>query len=130
VLVPLEKLRGQLEAARNWLSREYPAVVAELAAIVGPGALQGWYMPPGGTKYQRAAQLLQQAEAALEALGVLEANPPAPDDLAATGPWFTKATRLRLEIRDRIRSVFVKEEYEALPANLDDPVALRLADDD
>lgn len=127
-LVPRSKLKGDLDAARNWLDKGYREVVEKLAQIVGPGVVDTYFKPPTGSKFQKAMSLLAKAQQHLEALSTLEANPPEPSEGEAARSWFGQTTLLRLRIRDLIDQVFDKDRYENLPAGLDERV-LNLHDD-
>ncbi len=129
VFIPREALYGKLDAAKKWLDEDYPTIVQELSKLLGEGLIDTWFKPSSGSKYQSAVQRLDQATRALENLDALEADPPAEDDFANAQAWFTKATRLRLRVRELVGRVFDKEKYDQLPAELDDQM-LHLTDED
>ena len=128
VFVPREALHGKLDAAKKWLDEDYPKIVQELSNLLGTGLINTWFKPSTGSKYLSAVQRLEDATRALDDLDALEANPPAEDDLATAQDWFTKATRLRLRVRELVERVFDKEKYDQLPADLDGPM-LHLTDE-
>jgi hypothetical protein len=129
VFVPREALHGDLNAARKWLDDDYPGIVKRLSDLFGPGLIDQWFKPGGGSKYQNAVQRLDEAAHKLAELDALEANPPDDSDLAVAKDWFIRTTRLRLRIRDLIERVFNKKKYDEVPADLDGQM-LHLTDED
>lgn len=118
--VPRESLRGEWNAANNWLHDDdkYARIVRELSELLGQGLIDQWFSPGKGSKYQSAAKKLEEAGKMLDELDTLESNPPEVEDDTATG-WFVDVTRLRLKAKEAIRQVFSKQEYEELPEDLD-----------
>jgi hypothetical protein len=128
--VPRESLRGEWDAANNWLHDDdkYPRIVKELSELLGQGLIEQWFAPGKGSKYQNATKKLEEAGKMLDELDTLESNPPEADDDTAAD-WFVNVTRLRLQSKEAIHQVFSKQEYEELPEDLDRPT-LQLNEED
>lgn len=118
--VPRESLRGEWDAAHNWLQDEdkYPRIVREIADILGQGLIDQWFAPKQGSKFQSAQKNLDEAHKKLALLETLETNPPEAEDDTASD-WFIQTTRLRLQIKKAIHQVFSKKDYEELPEDMD-----------
>lgn len=114
-LVSRAELRGNLDAARNWLDDLYPAIFSALSQVLGPGRLDVHFKPGSGSKYAKARQDLSDAANGLRDLDALEANRPPDDAPDAQRTWFIEATRFRLQARDLVAGVFDKEKSENLP---------------
>lgn len=127
--IPRQELRARVEAARNWLDVQYPAVYQGLVELLGNGQIDAHFKPGSGTKFVAAEKHLDDAEAALVLLDALEANPPFDADAPTASAWFVQATALRLQAAERVGRVFDKERYDALPADLDLRI-LHLLDED
>lgn len=128
-LRPKSELKGRVDEATKWLDDRYPAIYRSLREVLGAGRIDQLFKPGEGTKYAKADQRIKEARAALQALDVLEASPPDPEDLAACGTWFVEATRHRRRVIDLVDLVFDKTEYERLGPDLDRPT-LALDDED
>lgn len=129
VFVPRQELRARLDAARNWLDTQYPAVYQGLVDLLGNGQVDVHFKPGSGTKFVAAVKHLADAAADLEQLDALEADPPFDAGTEDAEKWFVRATALRLRISDLVGRVFDKERYETLPADLDLRI-LHLLDED
>lgn len=128
-LVEKSALRGQLEEAENWFRNEYPSIVNGISAVLGAeGVVKQWLDPNHGTKARRAQGDLEDARKALEALEAQESNRPEDHNMNELERWFITCTRLRLRVREQVKNVYLRDEYEKEASDLEIR-KLRLDDD-
>lgn len=105
------ELRGAVQEAENWLSTEYPHIVADMEAVFGAGRVKELFAPEAcpepGTKTLTARQKLTECTSDLQALDAVETQAASPDG-------FCEAAQRRRHILRNIHWVFQRDDYRAL----------------
>ncbi|MGT2430347.1 hypothetical protein ACU4HD_19530 [Cupriavidus basilensis] len=104
-------LRGAVQEADNWLTKDYPKLVGEMEAVFGTGRVKDLFAPEGagapGTKTLTARKKLTESTADLDALDNSETQP-------ATADGFRVAARRRRRVLSNIDWVYRQEDYQAI----------------
>lgn len=105
------ELRGAVQEADNWLTKDYPKLVAEMEAVFGVGRVKDLFGPEGsgapGTKTLTARKRLTDCTTDLDALDTSETQP-------ATAVGYRAAAQRRRRVLQNIDWVFRRDEYRAL----------------
>jgi hypothetical protein len=105
------ELRGAVQEAANWLTKDYPRLVGEMEAVFGAGRVKDLFAPEGagapGTKTLTARKKLTESAADLDALDKSETQP-------AKADGFRAAAQRRRRVLSNIDWVYRREEYQAI----------------
>lgn len=105
------ELRGAVQEADNWLTKDYPTLVAEMEAVFGVGRVKDLFGPEGsgapGTKTLTARKKLTDCTTDLDALDTSETQP-------ATADGYRAAAQRRRRVLQNIDWVFRRDDYRAL----------------
>jgi len=105
------ELRSAVQEAENWLTTQYPKLIAEMEVVFGTGRVKELFAPIGcpnpGTKTLTASKKLSESSMALDALDASETQP-------ATADSCRVAAKRRRRVLGDINWVFRRDEYRAL----------------
>ena len=105
------ELRGAVQEATNWLTKDYPKLVWEMEAVFGAGRVKDLFAPEGagtpGTKTLTARKKLNESTTDLDALDKSETQP-------ATADGFRVAAQRRRRVLSNINWVYRREDYQAI----------------
>ena len=105
------ELRGAVQEADNWLTKDYPKLVWEMEAVFGAGRVKDLFAPEGsgapGTKTLTARKKLNESTADLDALDKSETQ-------SATADGFRAAAQRRRRVLSNIEWVYRREDYLAI----------------
>jgi hypothetical protein len=105
------ELRGAVQEADNWLTKDYPKLVLEMEAVFGAGRVKDLFAPEGsgapGTKTLTARKKLNESTSDLDALDKSETQ-------SATADGFRAAAQRRRRVLSNIEWVYRREDYLAI----------------
>lgn len=104
------ELRGAVQEADNWLTKDYPMLVMEMEAVFGAGRVKDLFAPEGagpGINTIKARDKLNKSTIDLDVLDKSETQ-------VATAETFRAAAQRRRRILGNIDWVYRREDYQAI----------------
>ena len=104
------ELRGAVQEADNWLTKDYPKLVREMEDVFGPGRVKELFAPEGvapGTKTLTARQKLAICNADLDALDNSETQ-------SKTADGFRSAAQRRRRVLSNVDWVYRRDKFEEI----------------